>query len=169
MLACVTRATADFVLMTIVRNRAQQTPIAINAALGLALIVLKFEGPCNLATAVQTPAVVLTVPLMMVFWVGIGIRASFFVPCELPAAWSFRANAPQMSRAYARGTRAAIVGLVAPAAVLLALAVAAPILGWTVAVRHATFVLLLLVAFADFMRSTKAPMISAGVIMANIP
>ena len=146
----VAQATSDFVLMTIVRNRAQQTPIAINAALGLALIVLKFEGPGDLATALQTPAVVLTVPLMMVFWMCIGIRASFFVPSELPAAWSFRANAPQTSRAYARGTRAAIVGLVAPPAVLLALAVAAPILGWTAAVRHATFVVLLLVAFADF-------------------
>jgi hypothetical protein len=146
----VARAASDFVLMTIVRNRAPQTPIAINAALGLALIVLKFEGPGNLAAALQTPAVVLTVPLMMVFWVGIGIRASFFVPCELPAAWSFRANAPGTSRAYARGTRAAIVALMAPPAVLLALAVAAPILGWAAAVRHATFVFLLLVAFADF-------------------
>jgi hypothetical protein len=143
-------ATSDFILMTIVRNRTQQAPIAINAALGLAMITVRFGGHTTFSRVMQTPSAVLAIPLMMLFWVGIGIRASFFVPSELAAAWAFRANAPRKTSAYARGTRAAIVGFVAPPAVVLALALAAPTLGWTRAIIHATFTLFLVIALADF-------------------
>jgi hypothetical protein len=87
---------------------------------------------------------------VLVFWTCVGLRASFFVPSELPASWSFRANAPAATSAYALGTRAAIVALVGPPAVLVALALATLIGGWLTAVLHASFVLLLVVALADF-------------------
>jgi hypothetical protein len=146
----VAHATSDFVLITLVRNRTQQAPIAINLALGLAMVIVKFGGGSAFATVMQTPAVILGIPLMMLFWMCIGIRASFFVPSELPAAWTFRANAPQTTNAYARGTRAAIVGLVAPPAELLTLVLTALTLGWRAAIIHTAFLLLLLVALADF-------------------
>lgn len=92
----------------------------------------------------------LAAPLVLVFWTCIGLRASFFVPSELPAAWSFRANAPAATSAYALGTRAAIIALAGPPAVLVAVALAMLIGGWLAALLHASFVLLLVVALADF-------------------
>jgi hypothetical protein len=89
-------------------------------------------------------------PLMLAFWSCIGMRAAFFVPSELPAAWTFRANAPKGTNAYALATRAAIVAFVGPPAVVAALAAAALSRGWPAALGHALFVLLLVVALADF-------------------
>jgi hypothetical protein len=146
----VAHATSEFILMTIVRNRTQQAPIAINAALGLGMLIVRFEGGMAFSTVIRTPEIALAIPMMMLFWVSIGIRASFFVPSELPAAWAFRANAPGATSAYARGARAAIIGLLAPPAVLLALVTAAPTLGSRAAILHAAFLVLVLVALADF-------------------
>ena len=147
----VAQAVSDFILTTITRNRAQQAPIAINAAIGLAMLILGIARQRGgIGAVVHAPAFVLAVPLVLVFWACIGLRASFFVPSELPASWSFRANAPAATSAYALGTRAAIVALVGPPAVLVALALATLIGGWLTAVFHASFVLLLVVALADF-------------------
>jgi hypothetical protein len=147
----VAQAVCDFVLATITRNRTQQAPIAINAAIGLAMLILGIARQRGgIAAAVHAPVLVLAAPLVLVFWTSIGIRASFFVPSELPASWSFRANATAATSAYALGTRAAIVALVGPPAVLAALALATLVGGWLTAVFHASFVLLLVVALADF-------------------
>lgn len=149
------RATSDFVLLTLVRSRAQQSPIAINAAIGLAEIALEFAGhPGSLAADLRDPALVLSVPLTLLFWIGVGIRASFFVPSDLPAAWMFRSNAPENTPAYALGTRAATIALAGPPVGLFALGVAASILNWSGAVPYACFVLLLVAAFADFIALT---------------
>lgn len=129
-------AVSDFVLITIVRNSAQQAPIAMNAAVGLALIVLGLPRE-HVAFATMLRAA----PLMLAFWVCIGLRASFFIPSELPAAWMFRSHAPERYASYLRGVRAAIVALVAPAAGAAAAAVG----GWTYGVA----VVLLVVALAD--------------------
>jgi hypothetical protein len=145
------QAVCDFILATIARNKTQQAPIAISAAIGLAMLILgvvRQRG--DIMAAAHAPAFVLAAPLVLVFWTCIGLRASFFVPSELPASWSFRANARAATSAYALGTRAAIVALVGPPAVLSALALATLIGGWLTAVFHASFVLLLVVAFADF-------------------
>ncbi len=129
-------AVSDFVLLTIRRNRAQQTPIAMNAGIAVALIAIARtrQGSGSSATLLEAP-------LMLAFWVIIGIRAAFFVPSELSSAWSFQVNAPARFDSYARGVRAALVALVAPA--LSAIAFVAG--GWAHAARTA----LLIVGLAD--------------------
>jgi len=147
----VAHAASDFVLTTIARNRMQQALVAINASIGLAMFILELaRHRGGLASAVRAPEVLLAMPLMLAFWTCIGLRAAFFVPSELPAAWTFRANAPRGTSAYALATRAAVVAVVGPPTVVAALATAALAYGWPVAARHASFVLLLVVALADF-------------------
>jgi len=129
-------AVGDFVLTTIVRNRAQQVPIAMNAGIGVAFVaaaVARSRGHWSAALAAA--------PLMCAFWIVVGLRASFFVPSELPAAWTFLVNAPPRFASYARGVRAAIVAIVAPPAALAAWFVG----GWA----QALLTLLLVAALAD--------------------
>ncbi|PYR13222.1 MAG: hypothetical protein DMG00_07330, partial [Acidobacteria bacterium] len=146
----VARATSDFILTTIARSRAQQAPIAIGAAVGLALVVLGFVRERG-----ETAAMLLVVPLLLAYCTAIGLRASFFVPSELAASWTFHANAPDRSLSYRRGIRASIFGFLAPCAALVALAIG----GAGHAVRVALVVVALanlLVLTIDFVPFTRA-------------
>ena len=80
----IAHAMSDFILTTIARNRTQQAPIAINAAVGLTLLILELaRHPAGLAAAVRAPEILLATPLMFAFWTCIGMRAAFLVPSEL--------------------------------------------------------------------------------------
>jgi hypothetical protein len=135
------QAVSDFILTTIARNPAQRLPIAINAALGLGMVVLALSRARDDASAT-----LMAMPLIAAFWLAIGMRASFFVPSQLPAAWAWFVNAPDRLASYRSATRASIVSLVAPGTVLLAAAVG----GW----RHAGVALAFVVAFAAFVALT---------------
>jgi hypothetical protein len=151
----IARATADYVVSAIARNRAQQTPVAINAAIGVTLVVIRLTGSRDdFASIAQPSAVVLSIPLMLAFWAAVGLRAAFFVPSELAAAWTFRSNAPAHTPAYRRGVCAALVALVAPAAIVLATIVLAPTHDVTLMSRHAIAVLLLVAALAEVLTLT---------------
>ena len=104
----VARATSDFVLLTLARNRSQQTPVAMNVAIGCALALVALTRSKTIAGLMQPRTIVLWIPLLVGYWLTIGLRASAFMPSELPAAWTFRSSAPTGTRAYWAGTRAAI-------------------------------------------------------------
>jgi hypothetical protein len=133
----ISRAVSDFVLTTVVRNRAQQAPIAMNAAIGFAFVTFSFARQRGDSTSTWLAA-----PLVLAFWVAIGLRAAFFVPSELPAAWTFEANASAAFGSFARGVRAAIAGFIAPPAAAIGFAVGGP--------RYALLVALLAIGLADF-------------------
>jgi hypothetical protein len=142
------KAVAEFVLTTLVRNRAPQTIAAINLALAAPIIVVVLarggwqDGPA-------TPSVaVLWIPLVAVYWLAIGLRAAFFVPSERRAAWTFGVNAPEESRHYRNGVRGALLAVLAIAG-LVTTAVIAPVIGGSTAVLHAAFVLLLTAVLAE--------------------
>ena len=86
-------AIADFMVMTLARSRAHQAPIAINAAIAVAMIVLDVYHRPGEAAVLVHPSAALSLPLLAAFWVAVGLRASFFVPSELTAAWTFSMNA----------------------------------------------------------------------------
>jgi hypothetical protein len=143
-------ATSDFILTTLARSRTQQAPLAINAAIGLALVVFGFVRVRGDASAA-----LLAIPLLLAYWTAIGLRASFFVPSELPASWVFHANAPNESVSYRRAIRASIIGFVLPAAAALAAAVG----GAAHALRVAVVVVSLanlVVLSVDFVPFTRA-------------
>ena len=135
------RAVADFMLMTLARSPAQRAPIAINAAIGLGLIVVGLSRARE-----DAELVLLAIPLMAVFWTSTGMRASFFVPSELPAAWTWFVNAPDRLRSYRAAMRASIVAVVAPVTVAIAVGVG----GW----RHGVVTLVVGIAFAAFLAMT---------------
>jgi hypothetical protein len=150
----VARATSDFVLLTLARNRSQQTPVAMNAALGCAMALVALTRAKTLDALMQPRTIVLWIPLLVGYWLTIGLRASAFVPSELPAAWTFRTSAPTGTRAYWAGTRAAFVALVIPLVALVAIAVTVPLIGWRFALRHAAFAALVITIVIDVVMLT---------------
>jgi hypothetical protein len=137
------RAVSDFVLITIVRSRVQQAPIAINAAIGFAMVLFALARQRGDATPIVAAA-----PLLVAYWIAIGLRASFFVPSELPAGWMFLANAPERRASYRAGVRAAMFAFTAPATAGLAWVLR----GW----QHALLTLLLVGLLVDFVPFTRA-------------
>jgi hypothetical protein len=143
------RASADFILMTLARSGAQQATIAVNAALGLTLVVaglLRARG--DLTQLMRPRTAVLWAPLVLTYATAIGLRASFFVPSELPASWTFRFNGPLATRAYWAATRAAAIGVLLPLA-LAADALIAPLVGVRAALWHASIVAAIAVVLAE--------------------
>ena len=143
------RAGADFILTTLTRNGAQQATIAVNAALGLTVIVAGLLRSRGDITQIMRPrTVVLWVPLVLTYAIAIGLRAAFFIPSELPASWTFRFNGPLVTTAYWSATRAAAIGFLLPLA-LAADAAIAPLVGVRAALWHASIVAAVAILLAD--------------------
>jgi hypothetical protein len=143
------RAVSDFILATLARNSTQQATIAVNAAIGLTMVVaslLRTRG--DLAQLMRPRTAVLWMPLVLTYWIGIGLRAAFFVPSELPASWTFRYNAPLQTPAYWSATRASAIGFLLPLA-LAADALIAPLIGAGAAAWHAVVVIPVVVLLAE--------------------
>jgi hypothetical protein len=147
----VARATSDFVLTTLARSRVQQAPIAISAALGVAIISVALvtrEG--GLAELRAPRTAVLWIPIVLGYWVVVGLRASFALPTELKAAWAFRVHAEMPSTSYWAGVRAAMIAFATGPALLVDAAVVAPLLGLRVAAIHALVIVLAIAIIAQF-------------------
>ncbi len=133
----IARAMADFIVTTIARNRPQQVPVVMNGAIGLAIAVAglsRAAGTRPSGNGLRTA--VLWIPLLGAYWTAIGLRASYFVPSELPSAWTFRANGPDNPRARWSATRAASIAVLIPPALFL-VALLMPLTGWRIAAAHA--------------------------------
>jgi hypothetical protein len=141
--------TSDFVLLTIARNRSVHTPIAMNAALGVAIALAALTRATSIADLTHPRTIVLWIPLLVGYWLTIGLRAATFVPSEHRAAWIFNSASTARTLAFWSGTRAAMLSVVLPAAVVIAGAVAGPLLGWRIAAWHAAFVTLVLIAVVE--------------------
>jgi hypothetical protein len=145
----VARVTADFVLLTIARNRSVHTPIAMNAALGVALALAALTRARSFADLTRPRTIVLWMPLLVGYWLTVGLRAAAFVPSEPRASWIFSAAGVGDARAFWSGTRAAFLAIVLPAALVFTGAAIGPLLGWRIAIWHGAFVVVILVATVD--------------------
>ncbi len=150
----IARATADFVLLTIARNRAVHTPIAMNAALGVAFALAALTRAKTFADLANPRTIVLWIPLLVGYWIAVGMRAATFVPSEPAAAWIFRSAGAERALAFRSGVRAAALSIVLPPALFLIWAVIAPLVGWHVAAWHSAFVTLVLLAMVNAMMLT---------------
>lgn len=145
------RATSDFVLTTLARSRVQQAPIAIAAALGVAIISVALVTRDGGVAELRTPrTAVLWIPIVLGYWVVVGLRASFVLPTELKAAWAFRAHSRLPSASYWSGVRAAMIVFAMGPALLVDAVVVAPLLGWRVATVHALVIVLAVAIAAQF-------------------
>jgi hypothetical protein len=144
------RATADFVLTTLARSRVQQAPIAVTAALGVAIVCVALVTRDGGLEELRTPRmVVLWIPVVVGYWIVIGLRASFAMPAELRAAWAFRVHSRPHSASYWSGVRAAMIAFAIGPALIINALVLGPLLGWRVAAIHAPFVVLAIVITAQ--------------------
>jgi hypothetical protein len=139
------RAVSDFLLVTLARNRPVQTVAAINAAIAAPIIVV---GLWRAGPSVVPTLEVLWIPMVVVYWLAVGLRASFYVPSELPANWAFAVNAPGSSSQYGAGVRASMLAVLLPAGVLSTAALV-PFVGWRVAALHCVLVLMVTVTLAE--------------------
>lgn len=147
----VARATSDFVLTTLARSRVQQAPIAIAAALGVAIISVAIVTRDGGLAELRTPrAVVLWIPIVLGYWIVVGLRASFVLPTELKAAWAFRVHSRLPSASYWSGVRAAMFAFAIGPALFLNAVVVLPLLGWRIAATHALIVTLAIAVTAQF-------------------
>ena len=150
------RSIADFVLLTLARNGAIRAPIAMNAAIGITIIAVAFSRyGTDLASLARPRTLVLWVPLVLTYWVVIGLRAAFFVPSELPASWTFRAHGTEPSPAYWSGTRAAMLAFTLPRMLAVA-ALLIPLTGWRAAAWHAMLACVLLALLVQIVMLTVA-------------
>jgi hypothetical protein len=151
----VARATADFILLTLARTREPRVPIAINAAIGATLVVAALSTHTrNLASLTHPRTAVLWIPLVLSYWIAVGVRASFFVPSEAPAAWVFRLHARNDPSASWLAVRASMMALVVPPTVLIAAVVMVPLLGWGAGAWHVLFALAMAVLVVQVLTLT---------------
>ena len=145
------RATADFVLITLARSRPQQVPVAIAASLAVAIIGVTLATRDGGFEELQTPrTAVLWIPIVLGYWIIVGLRASFVMPTELPAAWAFRVHSRMPSASYWAGVRAALVAFAIGPALAANVFVVGPLLGWKIAGVHTVVVSLAIFITAQF-------------------
>jgi len=145
------RATSDFVLTTLARSRVQQAPIAIAAALGVAIISVALATREGGLAELRTPrTAVLWIPIVLGYWIVVGLRASFVVPTELRAAWAFRVHSRLPSTSYWSGVRAAMIAFAIGPALFVNALVVLPLLGWRIAAIHALVVCVAIAITAQF-------------------
>jgi hypothetical protein len=148
----IAQGTSDFVLTALARSRPHQMPIAICAAIGVGIISVAASTRVGGLVTMQSPrTVVLWVPIVIGYWIIVGLRVSFFMPIELPAAWAFRAHARLPSSSFWSGVRAAAISFVVGPALVVNALVVVPLLGWTIAAWHSAIVCISLVIAAEVM------------------
>lgn len=81
------------------------------------------------------------------------LRASFFVPAELPASWTFRSHAPEGGQGYWSAVRSAMVAYVVPRTSLVVLLLV-PVLGWRVSMFHAVYTFGLTIVLVELVALT---------------
>jgi hypothetical protein len=135
------RATADFVVVTLGRNRRQQGPVAMTAAIGAAIVLASLTQKVrDLESLMQPRTIVLWIPLVLTYWSVLGLRTTFLVPSELPAAVTFASHGPTDTYAYWSGVRGATIAVLAVPVTLVALVVTGLLVGWLIAAWHTAFV-----------------------------
>jgi hypothetical protein len=135
------RATAVFVVVTLGRNRRQQGPVAMTAAIGAAIVLASLTQKVrDLESLMQPRTIVLWIPLVLTYWSVLGLRTAFLVPSELPAAVTFASHGPTDTHAYWSGVRGATIAVLAVPVTLVALVVTGLLVGWPIAAWHTAFV-----------------------------
>ena len=140
----IARGIADFTILTLGRNRPQQVPIAINAAIGVAVVAAALSSRVHTLAGLTHPrTAVLWIPLVLAYWLTIGLRAAFRVPVDLRAAWLFRSSLPGELAAVRHAVRVAMLAFVVPPVAFGAAVITLPLYGWHLAARHTLLVVLL--------------------------
>jgi hypothetical protein len=139
------RAAFYFVWRTMTRNRGHRLILAAYASVGLVYVV---SGIANLVKsrggdALFAPNIqVSALPLVLPFFVLLGLRALFAIPVELQANWIFRLTDAGRPDEYVRAARKQMLLAGVVPMCLLALPAYGFLWGWRIALAHVTLCVL---------------------------
>jgi hypothetical protein len=151
----VARGILDFILMTLGRNGEQRAYVGIGAAIAVGVTSVALSRTFGGLEALMRPrTIILWMPLVFGYWIAIGLRASFFVPSELRASWSFYANATAMRSSYWSAVRASMIAVVLLPGIAVNAVLVAPLVGLSIAARHTLVVAAVLVLTVEVLSLT---------------
>ena len=137
-----TRAVLGFTLISLARSRKHQLLVASYAGVGLAIVMVALVRAAargGIASLGHPRAAVLWIPLMMILWLLVGVRAAFRMPTEPAASWTFHVNASGPVSAYAPAARTAAALSVLVPVLAISLVAYTWLFGWRVATIHVAF------------------------------
>jgi hypothetical protein len=138
----VSRAVFELTLRTLLRSRSHRLLVAMNVGIALALIVsalVPLAMRRGLAGFGQPVVEILSAPLVVIFFLLIGIRFAIALPVEPRANWIVRLHEPSSRAAVINGVRSALllIGVLPPA--IVAGCAGATLWGPWLAVKHGIF------------------------------
>jgi hypothetical protein len=126
----VVRGLLVFVVASLLRSRRHRLIVTAYAGVAIAVGTMSvIAGNIRGTIALDHPSVsLLSLPLVLMFFVALGLRAAFAIPTDIDANWSFRvAQPPVMAAVNATAIAILLVGIVPIVAVA---STAAFLLGW---------------------------------------
>ena len=150
----VERAVFHFGLRTMARNRKHRLLLAVYAGMGLAYV---FHGVSSAIRDSHAGGMRLldvgisSVPLVLSFFVLVGMRMLFTIPVELRANWIFRLTENGRPAEYLTGVRKLMMALGIVPLVAGTLPVYGLLWGWGYAFRHAILVVLILLVTVEYL------------------
>jgi hypothetical protein len=134
---CGARGVMDFVLMTLSSSSEHRAYMGIGAAIAVGVVSVALSRNFDGVASLMWPrTVVLWIPLVFGYWIAVGLRASFFAPSNVQAAWAFYVNAQSYRASYWSGVRGAMLPVVLLPTLAVNVVVVGTLLGWKVAAWH---------------------------------
>jgi hypothetical protein len=139
------RAILVFIGRTLARSRQHRLLLAVYAGMGLAYVfsqvayVLYRSRAANYGALEGRAQTALGIPLILLFFLVIGLRVSFSIPIEVRANWLFRLTDPNGRGAYLDATRKTLLLFAVAPVVAIAAPIYMAVWPWPRALGHAAF------------------------------
>jgi hypothetical protein len=136
-------AVLAFIGRTLARSRQHRSLIAMYAGLGLAYVFSGIAGVIynpHSYKAVERSRAATGIPLLMLFFLIVGIRVSFSIPTEVRANWLFRMTDPFGSGAYLSAARKALLLFAVVPVLAMSAAIYSAVWPWWKTLAHLGFV-----------------------------
>lgn len=149
------RAAFHFTARTMARNRKHRLLLAIYAGVGLAYVLngvgWLIQGHADRVS--RFDATISSIPLVLSFFMLLGMRVLFTLPVELQANWIFQLTETGQAGDYLGGVRKLMIAIGIAPLVVGTFPIYGSLWGWAYAARHMALVtLILLVALEYLMR-----------------
>jgi hypothetical protein len=136
------RALFHFVRNTMARSRRHRLVLALYGGVGVAYVFDSVETAARLGRPLDRPsAELLGPPLILLFFLLVGLRAAFSLPMELRANWIFRMTERADPGECVAAAQKAMLALGVVPIAAASLAIYTPLWGWQDSARQAIFVL----------------------------
>ena len=139
------RAILVFIGRTLARSRQHRLLLAVYAGMGLAYVfsqaayVLYRSRATDYGALEGRAQTALGIPLILLFFLIVGLRVSFSIPMEVRANWLFRLTDPIAGGAYLSASRKTLLLLALAPVVAIAAPVYMAVWPWPRALGHAAF------------------------------